>query len=90
MPTPPTPSTPTTPTTPGSVGQCPINALKLGVCADVLGLIKAQVGTPLEAAICLCTPSRPTCSASSSTSPSTSASSLTTAARTCPAASSAD
>ena len=69
MPTPPTPSTPTTPTTPGSVGQCPINALKLGVCADVLGLIKAQVGTPpalpccsllqglvdLEAAVCLCT-----------------------------------
>ena len=63
-----TPSTPT-PTTPGSIGQCPINALKLGVCADVLGLVQAQVGTPpalpccsllkglvdLEAAVCLCT-----------------------------------
>ena len=36
------------------------------------------------------TPITPTCSASTSTSPSTSASSLTTAARTCPAASSAD
>ena len=31
------PSTPT-PTTPGSRGQCPIDALKLGVCVDVLGL----------------------------------------------------
>jgi len=63
-----TPSTPT-PTTPGSIGQCPINALKLGVCADVLGLVQAQVGAPpalpccsllkglvdLEAAVCLCT-----------------------------------
>ena len=63
-----TPSTPT-PTTPGSIGLCPINALKLGVCADVLGLVQAQVGTPpalpccsllkglvdLEAAVCLCT-----------------------------------
>ena len=63
-----TPSTPT-PTTPGSIGQCPVNALKLGVCADVLGLVQAQVGAPpalpccsllkglvdLEAAVCLCT-----------------------------------
>ena len=63
-----TPSTPTT-TTPWSIGQCPINELKLGVCADVLGLVQAQVGAPpalpccsllkglvdLEAAVCLCT-----------------------------------
>ncbi|CAN6273789.1 unnamed protein product [Urochloa humidicola] len=66
----PTPSTPSTPTpTPGSFGKCPRDALKLGVCADVLGLIKAKVGAPpalpccsllqglvdLEAAVCLCT-----------------------------------
>ncbi|RLM80943.1 cortical cell-delineating protein-like precursor [Panicum miliaceum] len=64
----PTPSTPT-PTTPGAFGKCPRDALKLGVCADVLGLIKAKVGAPpalpccsilkglvdLEAAVCLCT-----------------------------------
>ncbi|CAL5020466.1 unnamed protein product [Urochloa decumbens] len=63
----PTPSTPTP--TPGSSGKCPRDALKLGVCADVLGLIKAKVGAPpalpccsllqglvdLEAAVCLCT-----------------------------------
>ncbi|XP_012700916.1 cortical cell-delineating protein-like [Setaria italica] len=40
----PTPSTPTP--TPGSFGRCPRDALKLGVCADVLGLIKAKVGAP--------------------------------------------
>nr|ACG48357.1 cortical cell-delineating protein precursor [Zea mays] len=66
----PTPSTPTTPTpTPSSFGRCPRDALKLGVCANVLGLIKAKVGVPpaepccplleglvdLEAAVCLCT-----------------------------------
>ncbi|CAM0903441.1 unnamed protein product [Alopecurus aequalis] len=68
----PTPSTPTpsTPTpTPASFGRCPRDALKLGVCANVLGLIKAKVGVPptlpccplleglvdLEAAVCLCT-----------------------------------
>ncbi|XP_062185230.1 14 kDa proline-rich protein DC2.15-like [Phragmites australis] len=66
----PTPSTPSTPTpTPASFGKCPRNALKLGVCANVLGLIKAKVGVPptepccplleglvnLEAAVCLCT-----------------------------------
>ncbi|CAN6238892.1 unnamed protein product [Urochloa humidicola] len=66
----PTPSTPSTPTpTPGSFGRCPRDALKLGVCANVLGLIKAKVGAPpalpccsllqglvdLEAALCLCT-----------------------------------
>jgi len=65
--TPPTPSTPTP--TPASFGKCPRDALKLGVCANVLGLIKAKVGVPptepccplleglvdLEAALCLCT-----------------------------------
>ena len=69
-PTPSTPSTPSTPTpTPASKGKCPRDALKLGVCANVLGLIKAKVGVPpaepccplleglvdLEAAVCLCT-----------------------------------
>jgi hypothetical protein len=62
------PNCPTTPT-PSSYGECPRDALKLGVCANVLGLIKAQVGKPpaepccplleglvdLEAAVCLCT-----------------------------------
>ncbi|KAI6707339.1 hypothetical protein NL676_010301 [Syzygium grande] len=58
------PSPPTTPTT------CPINALKLGLCLDVLGgLVHIGIGNPvenvccpvlqglleLEAAICLCT-----------------------------------
>ncbi|CAL5026051.1 unnamed protein product [Urochloa decumbens] len=64
------PSTPSTPTpTPASFGKCPRDALKLGVYANVLGLIKAKVGVPptepccplleglvdLEAALCLCT-----------------------------------
>ncbi|GKG20128.1 14 kDa proline-rich protein DC2.15-like protein [Tanacetum coccineum] len=48
---------------------CPRDTLKLGVCADVLGLVNVVVGTPesskccalleglvdLEAAVCLCT-----------------------------------
>lgn len=48
---------------------CPIDALKLGVCADVLGLVNVKIGSPptlpccsliqglvdLEAAVCLCT-----------------------------------
>ncbi|XP_034704307.1 14 kDa proline-rich protein DC2.15-like [Vitis riparia] len=62
--------TPTpTPANPNS-GSCPIDALKLGVCANVLnGLVGVVIGTPpdtpccallaglldLEAAICLCT-----------------------------------
>ncbi|XXG85933.1 hypothetical protein AAC387_Pa11g0928 [Persea americana] len=65
----PTPN-PTTPTTPSSpAGTCPRDALKLGVCANVLGLVNAKVGSPptlpccsliqglvdLEAAVCLCT-----------------------------------
>ncbi|XP_021738840.1 14 kDa proline-rich protein DC2.15-like [Chenopodium quinoa] len=57
------------PVTP-STGKCPIDTLKLGVCADVLGLVHAVIGSPpsgtpccalikglanLEAALCLCT-----------------------------------
>ena len=64
-----TSTTSTQTTTPWSPSGCSLDLLKLGVCADVLGLIKAQVGTPpalpccslleglvdLEAAVCLCT-----------------------------------
>ncbi|XP_072963072.1 14 kDa proline-rich protein DC2.15-like [Typha angustifolia] len=66
-PKPPSPKPPTP--TPGSYGKCPMDALKLGVCANVLDLIKAKIGAPpklpccslleglvdLEAAVCLCT-----------------------------------
>ncbi|CAN1186370.1 pEARLI1-like lipid transfer protein 2 [Linum perenne] len=53
-----------------STGKCPINALKLGVCTNVLGnLLNITIGEPpvkpccnlieglvdLEAAVCLCT-----------------------------------
>ncbi|KAF8075410.1 hypothetical protein N665_1095s0001 [Sinapis alba] len=66
----PNPSPPTPPRTPGSSGNCPIDALKLGVCGNVLsGLLNIQLGQPsaqrccsvvqglvdLEAAVCLCT-----------------------------------
>ncbi|KAK4260407.1 hypothetical protein QN277_003524 [Acacia crassicarpa] len=74
-PKPSTPSSPSTkpPSSPSSSGgnqpSCPTDALKLGVCADVLGLINVQLGNPpktpccsliqgladLEAAVCLCT-----------------------------------
>lgn len=61
-PKPPSPYTP-------SGATCPVDALKLGACANVLDLIKAKVGKPpvvpccslleglvdLEAAVCLCT-----------------------------------
>ena len=63
--------TPTpTPTPSPSGGKCPKDALKLGVCADLLGsLLNVTVGSPpvkpccsviqglldLEAAVCLCT-----------------------------------
>ncbi|KAL6651176.1 hypothetical protein ACP70R_010101 [Stipagrostis hirtigluma subsp. patula] len=55
--------------TPATYGKCPRDALKLGVCANMLNLIKAKVGVPptepccplleglvdFEAAVCLCT-----------------------------------
>ncbi|KAE8699878.1 pEARLI1-like lipid transfer protein 2 [Hibiscus syriacus] len=55
--------------TPSAQGRCPRDALKLGVCANVLNLVNATIGTPpvrpccsllqglvdLEAAVCLCT-----------------------------------
>ncbi|XP_062024730.1 14 kDa proline-rich protein DC2.15-like [Rosa rugosa] len=58
-PTPPTPA----------VAKCPKDTLKLGVCADLLGLLNLQIGDPptspccallegladVEAALCLCT-----------------------------------
>nr|XP_010933688.1 14 kDa proline-rich protein DC2.15-like [Elaeis guineensis] len=62
----PTPSPPP----PSPSGKCPMNALKLGVCANVLnGLINLNLGNPpkkpcctllqgladLEVAVCLCT-----------------------------------
>ncbi|KAL4324211.1 hypothetical protein GQ457_11G022800 [Hibiscus cannabinus] len=54
---------------PSPAGKCPRDALKLGVCAQVLGLVNATIGSPpvrpccsllqgladLEAAACLCT-----------------------------------
>ncbi|CAN8318588.1 unnamed protein product [Cochlearia groenlandica] len=67
---------PTTPKPPKSPKKdppvkptCPINTLKLGVCANLLGLVNVVVGSPpktpccalikglanLEAAVCLCT-----------------------------------
>ncbi|XP_062217500.1 14 kDa proline-rich protein DC2.15-like [Phragmites australis] len=63
----PTPPTPTPPSP--SYDKCPKNALKLAACANVLGLVSAEVGKPpaepccsvlggladLEAAVCLCT-----------------------------------
>ncbi|MBA0801750.1 hypothetical protein Gohar_012098 [Gossypium harknessii] len=55
--------------TPSARGRCPRDALKLGVCANVLSLVNVTVGSPpvmpccsllnglvdLEAAACLCT-----------------------------------
>ncbi|KAI5393788.1 Centrosomal protein of 131 kDa [Lathyrus oleraceus] len=77
MPTPPPPSkTPkscppptTSPPTPSTSQKCPNDTLKLGVCANLLGLVNVVVGSPasskccaliqgladLEAALCLCT-----------------------------------
>ncbi|KAE8697603.1 Lipid transfer protein EARLI 1 [Hibiscus syriacus] len=60
---------PTPTPTPSALGRCPRDALKLGVCANVLNLINVTVGSPpvqpccallqglvdLEAAVCLCT-----------------------------------
>ncbi|CAO2816933.1 unnamed protein product [Amaranthus hypochondriacus] len=66
-----TPSTMPAPVTPApTMDKCPIDTLKLGVCADILGLVHAVIGNPpsgpkccalikgladLEAALCLCT-----------------------------------
>ncbi|CAI0482867.1 unnamed protein product [Linum tenue] len=65
----PTPTAPPTPR-PSGGGKCPIDALKLGVCADVLAnLLNLKLGSPpvqpccslinglvdVEAAVCLCT-----------------------------------
>ncbi|GMH09524.1 hypothetical protein Nepgr_011365 [Nepenthes gracilis] len=62
--------TPTPSPSPPSSATCPIDALKFGVCANVLsGLLNVTIGTPpkepcctliqgladLEAAVCLCT-----------------------------------
>jgi hypothetical protein len=64
----PTPSP--APVPPSPKGQCPKDTLKLGVCADLLGLVNVVIGNPpsgskccalikgladLEAALCLCT-----------------------------------
>ncbi|KAL4361634.1 hypothetical protein GQ457_04G037340 [Hibiscus cannabinus] len=60
---------PTPTPTPSARGRCPRDALKLGVCANVLNLVNVVVGSPpvmpccsllqglvdLEAAACLCT-----------------------------------
>ncbi|RCV06702.1 hypothetical protein SETIT_1G184400v2 [Setaria italica] len=42
------------PTPPSSGGSCPINVLKLEVCANVLNLLKLNIPI-LDAAVCLCT-----------------------------------
>ncbi|KAJ8511692.1 hypothetical protein OPV22_002126 [Ensete ventricosum] len=66
----PPPRQPTPTPSPGAGAKCPRDALKLGVCANVLGgLLNITLGTPpkepcctllqgladLEAAVCLCT-----------------------------------
>ncbi|XP_050888225.1 putative lipid-binding protein AIR1 isoform X5 [Lathyrus oleraceus] len=68
--TPPSTTTPTaSPPTPSTSQKCPKDTLKLGVCANLLGLVNVVVGSPasskccaliqgladLDAAICLCT-----------------------------------
>ncbi|KAG5228922.1 HyPRP family protein [Salix suchowensis] len=69
-PPPPPKSKPPPPSSSSSGGKCPKDALKLGVCANLLGsLLNVTIGTPpvtpccsvieglldLEAAVCLCT-----------------------------------
>ncbi|XP_058106602.1 14 kDa proline-rich protein DC2.15-like isoform X2 [Magnolia sinica] len=65
----PTPTTNPNPTPTPTSGRCPRDALKLGICANLLGLVNVVVGSPptlpccsliqglanLEAAVCLCT-----------------------------------
>ncbi|XP_010258990.1 PREDICTED: 14 kDa proline-rich protein DC2.15-like [Nelumbo nucifera] len=62
-------SPPSSPSIPKKPSKCPKDMLKLGVCANLLGLANVLVGTPphesccalltdltdLEAALCLCT-----------------------------------
>ncbi|XP_020169304.1 cortical cell-delineating protein [Aegilops tauschii subsp. strangulata] len=66
---PPAVPVPTPPTAGGGSGTCSINTLKLGACANVLNLLKLNLGVPaseqccpllsgladLDAAVCLCT-----------------------------------
>ncbi|KAG8092506.1 hypothetical protein GUJ93_ZPchr0012g21223 [Zizania palustris] len=66
---PPPPPRPTPTPTPSGTGSCPRDALKLHVCANVLGLVKVKIGAApyepccslldglvdLDAAVCLCT-----------------------------------
>ncbi|CAM0149741.1 unnamed protein product [Urochloa decumbens] len=68
-PTPPVIPTPPVVPTPSGGGSCPINALKLNVCANVLNLLKLNIPglgndqccpllqglVDLDAAVCLCT-----------------------------------
>ena len=69
-PSPPPPKAPVAcPPPPSGYGSCPTDTLKLGVCANVLGLVKVELGhvptdsccsllaglADLEAAVCLCT-----------------------------------
>ncbi|KAL6649023.1 hypothetical protein ACP70R_013247 [Stipagrostis hirtigluma subsp. patula] len=62
------PTPPVVPTPSGGGGSCPINALKLSVCANVLNLLRISVPpehdqccpllqglVDLDAAVCLCT-----------------------------------
>ncbi|GMH11905.1 hypothetical protein Nepgr_013746 [Nepenthes gracilis] len=66
----PSPSPPPVVVSPPAPPSCPRDALKLGVCADLLGLVNVVIGAPpsgseccalleglvdLEAALCLCT-----------------------------------
>ena len=66
----PKPAPSPTPVPPSPKGKCPKDTLKLGVCADLLGLVNVVIGNPpsgskccalikgladLEAALCLCT-----------------------------------
>ncbi|EAZ16917.1 hypothetical protein OsJ_32399 [Oryza sativa Japonica Group] len=66
----PKPPAPRPPKPGGGAGSCPRDALKLHVCANVLGLVKAKIGAvapyepccslldglvDLDAAVCLCT-----------------------------------
>src|SRR4051812_7986587 len=46
----PSPTHPPSATPPSSEGKCPIDTLKLGVCANVLGLI--NIGSPLSGSKC--------------------------------------